>query len=422
MGFTRDIRSMSRERSPPAEKSKRREDTPRMTDIELTILMPCLNEAETLAACIADAKGFLERFGVTGEVVVADNGSTDGSQGIAEAAGARLVAVPTRGYGAALQGGIAAARGMFVIMADADGSYDFSGLLPFVERLRAGADVVMGNRFAGGIDAGAMPLLHRYLGNPVLSFLGRLFFRLPIADFHCGIRGFNRTRIQALDLRTTGMEFASEMVVRAGISGYRIDEVPTRLRRDGRSRPPHLRTWRDGWRHLSFLLIYSPRWLFLYPGLVLLGIGAVAAAVLLPGPVKIGEVSFDIHSFLVACMATIVGVQSVSFAALARKVATAHAMLPASRRYSSLLEAMTLERLLVIGGILVVLGLAGFLWCVAHWASSGFGPLTYADMLRVLILSLTAMAIGIQLALTAFLGAILGIRTVSSTADPMRRL
>jgi glycosyltransferase involved in cell wall biosynthesis len=230
--------------------------------MELTILMPCLNEAETLAVCIRKAKIFMAVSGVVGEVLIADNGSTDGSQDIAKLEGARLIPIAARGYGAALQGGINAAMGKFVVMGDADDSYDFTALMPFLDNLRGGADIVMGNRFKGGIEKGAMPFLHRYLGNPVLSFLGRLFFKIKVGDFHCGLRGFNKERVLALNLRTTGMEFASELVVRSALAGYNIEEVPTTLKPDGRSRAPHLRTWRDGWRHLSFLLMYSPRWLF----------------------------------------------------------------------------------------------------------------------------------------------------------------
>ena len=245
------------------------------TSVEVTILMPCLNEAETVGTCIGKAQRFLAQADIFGEVLVADNGSTDGSREIAEKRGARVVEVRDRGYGAALIGGIDAANGRYVIMGDADDSYDFSALMPFIERLRDGADLVMGNRFKGGIAPGAMPLLHRYLGNPVLSWIGRLFFHINVGDFHCGLRGFRRERMSALNLRTTGMEFASEMVVCAALAGYRIDEVPTTLSKDGRSRPPHLRTWHDGWRHLSFLLIYCPKWLFFYPGLFLLALGDI---------------------------------------------------------------------------------------------------------------------------------------------------
>ena len=245
------------------------------TSCELTVLMPCLNEVETLAACIGKALAYLRTQRVAGEVLLADNGSDDGSQAIARELGARVVDVPTKGYGAALLGGIAQARGRFVIMGDADDSYDFSQLDGFLARLRDGADLVIGNRFAGGIAPGAMPPLHRYLGNPVLSLIGRLFFGVGVGDFHCGLRGFRTDRVRALDLRTTGMEFASEMVVRSAVAGLRIDEVPCRLAPDGRSRKPHLKTWRDGWRHLKFLLIFSPRWLFLLPGGALTILGAL---------------------------------------------------------------------------------------------------------------------------------------------------
>jgi Glycosyl transferase family 2 len=373
--------------------------------------MPCLNEAETLAVCIRKARRFLAESGVAGEVLIADNGSSDGSQEIAEREGARVVPVARKGYGAALLGGIDAAHGDFVIMGDADDSYDFAALMPFLNRLREGADLVMGNRFQGGIGPGAMPPLHRYLGNPVLSRLGRLFFHIPIGDFHCGLRGFNRERMSALRLRTVGMEFASEMVVRAALANYRLVEVPTTLKKDGRSRPPHLRTWRDGWRHLSFLLMYSPKWLFLYPGLMLLGLGAIGAFALLPGSVAIGEVHFDIHTFTVACVAGLVGIQAISFWVIARKFATAQGLIPPSRHFSGILEAMTLERMLVGAAIVMALGVVGMLWCVLKWASTGFGGLEYSALLRILVLSLTAIAGGIQLALTGFLSAIIEIPT-----------
>jgi hypothetical protein len=380
-------------------------------ELELTIVMPCLNEAETLAICIHKARKFLTDSKISGEVLIADNGSTDGSQDIAVAQGARVVPIPLRGYGAALIGGINAAKGRFVIMGDADDSYDFSALQPFVERLRAGADLVMGNRFKGGIAPSAMPFLHKYLGNPVLSRLGQLFFDIKVGDFHCGLRGFNRDRILELNLRTTGMEFASEMVVRSAQSRLRIDEVPTTLSPDGRSRPPHLRTWRDGWRHLSFLLMYSPKWLFLYPGISLLIGGVVGALLLLPGPVMIGGVGFDLHTFLVACIATLLGSQSITFALIARRFATAQGLIPPSPRYASILDDLTLERLLVTGAAVALVGLAGLVWCVAQWASAGFGPLEYAQMLRILTLSLTGIAIGAQLALSGFLSAIMAIPT-----------
>jgi hypothetical protein len=294
-------------------------------------------------------------------------------------------------------------------MGDADDSYDFSALAPFIERLRDGADIVMGNRFKGGIAPGAMPFLHRYLGNPVLSTIGRLFFHTKVGDFHCGLRGFNRARIEALALRTTGMEFASEMVVRAALAGYRIDEVPTTLSKAGRTRRPHLRTWQDGWRHLSFLLMYSPRWLFLYPGLFLIVIGIFTAFALLPGVVVVGNVGFDIHTFTVACIAVIVGVQAISFAALAIRYATARKLLPPSRRFSWFHALLTPDRALLAAAVIALGGFIGLMWCVLQWASTGFGPLEYSSLMRTLTLSLTGIAIGIQLALTGFLAAIVEI-------------
>lgn len=376
---------------------------------ELTILMPCLNEAETLATCIRKARRGLEAHGIEGEILIADNGSTDGSREIAASEGARVVPVTERGYGAALIGGIAAARGRYVVMGDADDSYDFSQAAGFLEKLRAGADLVMGNRFRGGIVPGAMPFLHKYLGNPVLSFLGRLFFGIGIGDFHCGLRGFSRERILALGLKTTGMEFASEMVVRAALAGYAIDEVPTTLAKDGRSRPPHLRTWRDGWRHLRFLLMFSPRWLFLYPGLALLAFGLIGTFLLLPGMVYIRGIGIDIHTFIVACIAILVGLQSISFAIIAQRYGMRAGFIPAALPYRQLLTTWTLERVLIIAACLLVLGLVGLGWCVSVWASIGFGPLQYAAMLRTLMLSLTAIAAAIQLAFTAFLAGIMDI-------------
>jgi glycosyltransferase involved in cell wall biosynthesis len=376
---------------------------------ELSIVMPCLNEAETLAVCVRKARAFLAGSGVDGEVMVADNGSTDGSIEIATQEGARLVPVPRRGYGAALLGGIEAAHGRFVVMGDADDSYDFSALMPFVERLRAGDDLVMGNRFKGGIEPGAMPVLHKYLGNPVLSFLVRLFFHNRIGDSHCGLRGFNRASIQRLQLQTTGMEFASEMVVRSSLAGYRISEVPTRLKKDGRSRPPHLRTWRDGWRHLRFLLTYSPRWLFLYPGAVLLGLGLASFLLLLHGPVLIDRIGLDINTFLVACFAMLVGVQCLSFALIARRSAAMRGL--TAPRHAALFAALTLERLLLFALVLGVAGLAGVVWCALRWASTDFGSLQFGSLIRVLLPSLTALTAAIQLAFVAFLESILSIPT-----------
>ena len=378
-----------------------------VTTLELTILMPCLDEAETLATCIRQAAGFLRDSGVSGEVLIADNGSTDGSVEIAEREGARVVRVESRGYGAALLGGISAARGTYTVMGDADASYDFARLGPFVERLRAGADLVMGNRFKGGIAPGAMPLSHRYLGNPVLSAIGRAFFSIPVGDFHSGLRGFRTHRIRDLDLSTTGMEFASEMVVKSALAGYVIDEVPTTLARDGRSRPPHLHTWRDGWRHLRFLLLYSPRWLFLYPGLVMIGVGLVGVVALFPGQLRLGAIALDVHTFVAACLAVLIGVQSVTFGMVARRYATMRGLLPESERYSGLLRLVTLERMLLIALGLVVIGVAGAIWCVAQWAGGGFGPIADSRILRVLVLSFTALAAGLQIGLAGFLAGVM---------------
>ena len=378
-------------------------------EVELTILMPCLNEAETLASCIRKARQFLAAYGVIGEVLVADNGSTDGSREIAAAEGARVVPVETRGYGAALLGGIEAASGRYVIMGDADDSYDFANLMLFLEKLRSGADLVMGNRFKGGIAPGAMPRSHRYLGNPVLSWLGRLFFSIPIGDFHCGLRGFNAQRIRALGLSTSGMEFASEMVVRSALAGYQLTEVPTTLSKDGRSRPPHLRTWRDGWRHLRFLLIYSPRWLFLYPGLVLLAVGSLGVVALFPGQFRLGGVALDINTFVVACIALLIGIQSITFAAIARRYATLRGLLPPSARYSPLLRALTPERLLVLGAVIFGLALVGVLWSLVQWIAVDFGPLEDPRILRVLMLSFTGLAAAVQLWLVAFLASLMEI-------------
>jgi glycosyltransferase involved in cell wall biosynthesis len=384
--------------------------------VELTILMPCLNEAETLAACIRKARGFLADNGVIGEVLVADNGSTDGSWDIALAEGARVVPASVRGYGAALRAGIAAARGRFTIMGDADESYDFSKLMPFVVALRDGADLVMGNRFKGGIAPGAMPASHKYLGNPVLSWLGRRFFHIGVGDFHCGLRGFQTDRIRALGLATLGMEFASEMVVRSALAGYDIREVPTTLAKDGRSRPPHLRTWHDGWRHLRFLLLYSPRWLFLYPGLVLVLLGLLGIVLLFNGELKIGDRSLGIHTFVAACMLLLLGIQSLTFAAIARRYATVRKLLPPSGR-NSILFALTPERFLVAGAVLLLAAVIGVIWSLWQWIGVSFGPLTDARILRVVLLSFTALAAAVQLMLAAFLASLIEIAQ-GSQPDP----
>lgn len=381
--------------------------------LELTILMPCLNEAETIGSCVAKAMGYLARSGVAGEVLIADNGSTDGSQAIAEGLGARVVAVPARGYGAALIAGIAAARGRFVIMGDSDDSYDFTALDPFVAKLRDGYALVMGNRFLGGIQPGAMPPLHRYLGNPVLSTIGRVFFGGPVRDFHCGLRGFDRDAIRALDLRAPGMEFASEMVVKATVQGLRVTEVPTTLSPDGRSRPPHLRSWRDGWRHLRFLLVFCPRWLFLYPGAGLFLAGLLTMAVLLPGPLRLGGVTLDVHTLLYASGAMIMGFQAVQFWVFARIHGAQQGVVPEEKRLTAALSRFGLEPALIVAGLLVVAGLGLSVAAVAAWGAQSFGNLEGMGAMRVAIASVTSMVLGLQLAFGAFFVSLLGMMRAS---------
>jgi glycosyltransferase involved in cell wall biosynthesis len=381
-----------------------------MPELELTILMPCLNEAETLATCIRKARLYLERSGVAGEIVIADNGSSDGSPAIAEAEGARVVPVARKGYGAAIAGGIAGARGRYVIMGDADDSYDFTQLDGFVAALRGGARLVMGNRFAGGIAPGAMPPLHRYLGNPVLSFAGRLLFRSLVNDFHCGLRGFDRAAIMALNLRTTGMEFASEMVVKATLVGLPVAEVATTLSPDGRSRRPHLRSFRDGWRHLRFLLLFSPKWLFLYPGYAMLAVGLFLATLLIRGPVRLSPtIELDIHTFLVAAMLILVGLQAVSFAVIARRFATRYGLIPPSQTFDPVLRALTLERVLAAAVVLMLLGIAALFWGFGQWAERGFGHLEPTVTLRIMVVALTGFVAGLQLMLSGFLNSMIDI-------------
>jgi len=374
---------------------------------ELTILMPCLNEAATVAGCVGKARDFLRRAGIEGEVLVADNGSSDGSAERAAAAGARVVGVADRGYGAALRAGVEAAKGRYVIMGDADDSYDFSRLERFVEALRAGHPLVMGNRFKGGILPGAMPAMHRYVGNPILSFIGRLFFRTRIGDFHCGLRGFDRQAVLRLGLRTPGMEFASEMVVKAVLAGWHIAEVPTTLAPDGRGRPPHLRSWRDGWRHLRFLLLFSPRWLFLYPGLALLVMGAAVTTTLYFSPLRIGGAGLDIHTMLYAAAGTLLGLQLCLFALFARVSAQSAGLLPRQPLVDRLLRAVTLER-----GLLAGIGIAfiGFVWSAAafwQWHDTGFGALDPRAMMRETIPASALMVGGMEVALASFLLSVL---------------
>jgi glycosyltransferase involved in cell wall biosynthesis len=380
------------------------------TDCELTILMPCLNEAETLARCITKARGFLIRSGIVGEVLIADNGSTDGSQQIAQVQGARVVAIRDKGYGSALLGGIRAARGRYVIMGDSDDSYDFSRLDGFVEKLRAGCQLVMGNRFLGGIAPGAMPPLHRYLGNPVLSTIGRVFFRSPCGDFHCGLRGFERDAVLSLDLQSPGMEFASEMVVKATIRQLRIGEVPTTLSPDGRSRPPHLKSWRDGWRHLRFLLLFSPRWLFLLPGAASFLVGLGMMIWLLPEPRRVGSVTLDIHTLFYAALAVVVGFHSMLFWVFAKTYGMREGIVPPDPRFSAIVRLVTLEAGLMIGGILLLFGLALAFFALSAWGSAEFGVLSPERAMRLVIPSGTAILLAFQIAYGAFLLSVLEIR------------
>ena len=374
--------------------------------LELSVVMPCLNEAETLETCIKKVQLYFHEHDISGEVIIADNGSNDGSQAIAKQLNARVVNVESRGYGSALKGGIAAARGRYIIMGDADDSYDFTALTPFIERLREGYELVMGNRFKGGIAAGAMPPLHRYLGNPVLTWIGRLFFGSPCTDFHCGLRGFSKAAIEQLDLRTTGMEFASEMVVKATLYKLRITEVPTTLSPDGRSRPPHLRSWRDGWRHLRFLLLYSPRWLFLYPGILLMFLGFVTTLWLLPGPRGI----FDIHTLLYAATAISIGFQSVTFAVFTKIFAITEGLIPQDRRLNRLFSYVNLEFGLIVGAILLLMGVAGSIYAFNTWESHSFGLLTPSQTMRVVIPSVTCLALGFQSVLSSFFLSVLGLK------------
>jgi glycosyltransferase involved in cell wall biosynthesis len=378
---------------------------------ELTLIMPCLNEARTIGTCVRKAQRALARHELSGEIIIGDNGSTDESPQIARELGARVVDVPTRGYGAALLGAIAEARGRFIIMADSDDSYDWNDIQPYLQKLREGYDLVMGNRFVGGIKPGAMPALNRYLGNPVLSALGRLFYRTPIGDFHCGMRGFSKAAALRMNLRATGMEFASEMVVKATLLKLRITEVPTTLSPDGRDRPPHLRRWRDGWRHVRFLLLYSPRWLFLYPGLALSVQGLAVGAWLLPGPRHVGGLEISVHTLVYAAMAVLLGFQAVLFATFTKVFAQAEGLLPPDPRVGWLSgDAFPLEAGLCVGGALLLLGLGGSVYAVWHWKTASFGPLLPDQTLRTVIPSVLALVLGMQIIFGSFFLSVLGMK------------
>jgi glycosyltransferase involved in cell wall biosynthesis len=376
---------------------------------ELSIVLPCLNEAETLEVCVKKAQQALSESHIDGEIIVADNGSTDGSQAIATRMGTRLVEVKERGYGSALMAGIRAARGKYIIMGDADDSYDFAHLPLFLEKLQQGFDLVMGNRFKGGIKPGAMPSLHKYLGNPVLTRVGRLFFGSVCGDFHCGMRGFTKDAFLRCGLRTTGMEFASEMVVKATLFKMRITEVPTTLSPDGRSRRPHLRTWRDGWRHLRFMLLYSPRWLFLYPGALLMLAGLLLVLWLLPGPRTIGNVTFDVHTLLYGTAAVLIGFQAIAFAVFTKVFAITEGLLPRDARLDKMFRIITLEIGLIVGGLCTVGGLAASVYALKFWGSRGFGPLEVMHTMRTVVPAAASMILGFQIVLSSFFLSVLGL-------------
>ncbi len=383
---------------------------------ELSVVIPCLNEAETLAVCVQKAQRAMRESGIDGEVVVADNGSTDGSQDIARNNGAFLVPVPVRGYGAALAAGFRAAHGRFLIMADGDDSYNFSHIPRFLNSLRAGADLVMGNRFQGGIAPGAMPFLHRYLGNPVLSFMGRVIFQANCGDFHCGMRGLSKKAFERLDLRTPGMEFASEMVVKAALKGLRIEEVPTTLSPDGRSRAPHLRTWRDGWRHFRFLLLYSPKWLFLYPGLCLMILGLVLTALLEPGALQVGNITLDVDTLTYALAAVMIGYQTVIFGVAAKTFGVSAGFLPKHRPWvERALDFASLETGTIAGLVLLLLGIAGSILGVHFWRQTGFGSLNPGVALRVTLPSATAIILGVETVMSSWF---LGVLRLSNIESP----
>ena len=383
---------------------------PARRNVELSVVMPCLNEAETLESCIRKAQSALQTAGITGEIIVADNGSTDGSQKIAERLGAKVVHVEARGYGNALRGGIAAASGNYVIMGDADGSYDFGHIPRFVEQLRDGAELVMGNRFRGGILPGAMPPLHQYFGNPALTRLGRLFFGGPCGDIYCGLRGFRKDAYERMKLRTTGMEFATEMVVKGTLLKMNVQEVPTTLSPDGRSRPPHLRTWRDGWRTLRFFLLYSPRWLFLYPGAALMLVGLLLGVWLLPSPRAVGSVILDVHTMVYAAAFVLLGFQAIAFAVFTKVFAISEGLLPPDPTLDKLFKYLTLEVGLAVGALLTLAGLITSIYAVSAWGTSHFGPLDYSHTMRLVIPASLLLTLGAQTIFGSFFMSVLGLR------------
>lgn len=377
--------------------------------------MPCLNEAETIARCIEKAKAGIQKAGVRGEILIADNGSTDGSQAIAEKLGARVVAVKEKGYGAALIGGSRAALGKWLLMGDADDSYDFSEADRFVKKFQEGFELIMGCRLPSGggkIMPGAMPWKNRWIGNPILSSIGRLFFKCPAHDFHCGIRGYTKEAFEKMDLQTTGMEFASEMVISATLKKLKITEVPVTLSKDGRSRPPHLKPWRDGWRHLRFMLLFSPRWLFLIPGMILFTFGFAISTALAFGNFKIGAVQFNVGTLAVSCMAAIVGFQLVAFAFYVKVFAIAEGLLPDDPKLTRVLRLFTLEKGIVLGVVILLAGLALLARAIWLWGQFHFGELpSMEENLRRLIPAAALVVLGIQGIFSSFFMSALGLKT-----------
>ncbi len=380
------------------------------SSIEVSVVMPCLNESKTLGICIGKALKCLSENGIKGEIIIADNGSTDGSQQIGLDLGAIVVHVEEKGYGNALFAGFQHAKGQFILMGDSDDSYDFQGLMPFIMALRSGKDLVMGNRFKGGIEKGAMPFLHKYLGNPVLSFIGKLFFRIKIGDFHCGLRGFTKEAFQKMDLRTTGMEFASEIVVKSALAGLTISEVPTTLKKDGRDRAPHLNTWRDGWRHLRFLLLYSPKWLFMVPGILLMLFGSLITGFLYVGPVSISGIQFDFHTMLFGSSMVVIGFTALIYYALSMQYAESSGLRQPSKSLSRFNALFSLEIGLILGLIIAIAGLGIAINSVIQWSNVGFGGIPTNMLLRPVILATTLSVLGIQLIFSSFLMSILSIK------------
>ena len=377
---------------------------------EVSIVIPCLNEAETIEGVVREVQAAVEKNGLSAEVIVADNGSSDGSQQIAARLGAKVISVVERGYGSALRGGIFAARGRYIIMGDADGSYDFSSIGTFVDKLRQGNDFVMGNRFKGGIQPGAMPWKNQWIGTPALSRIANLFYRTGIGDVNCGLRAFTKPAFVKMNLQTTGMEFASEMVVKATLAGQHVTEVPTTLSKDGRSRPPHLRSWRDGWRHLRFLLLFSPRWLFFLPGLALLILGLVIGLLVIPHPFSIGSVTFDVDTLVAASAMVVIGFQSVLFWLFTQVYAGSEGFLPEEPKVQRVLERLSLERGLILGALIGLAGLAGLIFSLLYWNTQKFSHLNYEHSLRLMIPSVTALIVSCQVILGTFFLSILGIK------------